>query len=350
MEKIAINTERLQFCCDMLSIDINKLYQDINITENTFKKAISGGRALSIKQLEKISKYFNRSLLFFVNSNPINEELVYSVQFRTINNQKPIHSKQINAFIENAEQHRRIYLNLLQELGVPIPRNWKNDLNIDNFNIVKSANIVREWLGLKENLNFEKIRELVEQKGFVVIVRSGFTGKWKIDKDNCIRGFALYYDTLPVIVVKKQVSKGAQAFTLMHELAHILIHKDSMLDENEDFYSYTGKEKEANEFASNILMPQNLINNIDYYQSYKSFKENQYKERERKIQAGKEAGKEIIIPRKYSHREPINIFGKIYVATVLDAMQNKNITLNKAGSYLDNLKIKTLHKLEGEFV
>jgi hypothetical protein len=31
MEKIAINTERLQFCCDMLSIDINKLYQDINI-------------------------------------------------------------------------------------------------------------------------------------------------------------------------------------------------------------------------------------------------------------------------------------------------------------------------------
>ncbi len=48
--------------------------------------------------------------------------------------------------------------------------------------------------------------------------------------------------------------------------------------------------------------------------------------------------------------EPINIFGDGYVATVLDALQNKHITLNKATTHLDNLKIRTLHKLEGDFV
>jgi Zn-dependent peptidase ImmA (M78 family) len=42
--------------------------------------------------------------------------------------------------------------------------------------------------------------------------------------------------TLPIIAIKKQQSKGAMAFTLMHELAHLLLHKTSMLDNQADFY------------------------------------------------------------------------------------------------------------------
>jgi Zn-dependent peptidase ImmA (M78 family) len=45
---------------------------------------------------------------------------------------------------------------------------------------------------------------------------------------------------LPIIAIKKQ-SKGAMAFTLMHELAHLLLHKTSMLDNQADFYSYQGR-------------------------------------------------------------------------------------------------------------
>ena len=51
----------------------------------------------------------------------------------------------------------------------------------------------------------------------------------------------------------------------------------------------------------------------------------------------------------YRHREPKHIFGSPFVSTILDALSANHITLNKASSYLDNLKINDLHKLEGVY-
>jgi Zn-dependent peptidase ImmA (M78 family) len=65
------------------------------------------------------------------------------------------------------------------------------------------------------------VRESVENKGIMVIVSNGYNGPWQIDKSDPTRGFCLYYDMLPIIAIKKQ-SKGAMAFTLMHELAHLI--------------------------------------------------------------------------------------------------------------------------------
>ncbi len=391
MEKIAINPARLQFCCNMLGIDITELHKDIGVAQNTLKQVVGGEEALSIAQLEKIANFFNRSLLFFLNPKDAQEDKIYSPQFRTINNQKPLRSRKINALIERVEQHRKVYLTLLADLNTSINEDWCSKSFTGDIKQV--TNIVRQWLGVQDNLDFDQLRALVESKGIMVFVSNGYSGKWQIDKNSPVRGFALYYQTLPVIVIKKQTSKGAQAFTLMHELAHLLLHKESMLDENEDFYTYEGKEKEANEFASSVLMPDSAINTIDlevlqnlyiqehdnylkpfkqrwcvsgdailyrlfrdnkitmvHYQTYKNLKNKQYHEQEKEKKRLEELGQNKIVPRNYRHREPINIFGKPYVTTVLEAKQNKYITLSKASTYLDGLKIHTLHKLEGEFV
>jgi hypothetical protein len=53
--------------------------------------------------------------------------------------------------------------------------------------------------------------------------------------------------------------------------------------------------------------------------------------------------------REYRHREPKHIFGDTFVRTVLDALNARQITLTKASSYLDSLKIKDLHKLERHY-
>ena len=50
--------------------------------------------------------------------------------------------------------------------------------------------------------------------------------------------------------------------------------------------------------------------------------------------------------REHRNREPKHIFGDGYVRLVLDALSSRRITLAKASSYLDNLTIKDLHKLE----
>jgi Zn-dependent peptidase ImmA (M78 family)/transcriptional regulator with XRE-family HTH domain len=392
MSKIAINPNRLKWCCDTLGIDVYKFYQDVHIAENTISKALENKPALSVNQLEKIADYFNRSLLFFLGEQSVVEEKIYSPQFRTINNQRPIHSRKLRKFINNVEAQREVYLGLLEDLNIPIIQDWRQNLNLTTNNIKQSSHIVRQWLGLQLNHSFEDLRLAVENKGIMVIVSNGYNGVWQIDKQDLTRGFCLNYDTLPVIAIKKQ-SKGAQAFTLMHELAHLLLHKTSMMDNEQDFYAYQGTEQEASAFASNVLMPDEFIANIDLdklqnlevveydnflkkfkeqwcvsgdailyrlfreqkitqnlYQAYRDFKEAE-KQRKKEEEEGKKLLPNYKPPvRMYRHREPINMFGRNYVATVLDAHQNKHITLSKASTYLDNLKIHTLHKLEQDFV
>jgi len=380
MDKININPNRLQWCCDMLGINLESLSQEVGIAYHTIEKVMDNETALSIKQLNKVAAYFNRSLLFFLEPTNPQEEKVYSVQFRTINNQKPIHSPKIRALIERVERQRKVYLSLREELGEEIPSDWyPYQLDISG-NVKTITSNVRQWLGLGDQYDFDMLRESVEAKGVMVFVSNGYNGEWQIDKHNPIRGFSLFYESLPIIVIKKQRSKGAQAFTLMHELAHLLLHKESMIDEESDFHSYQGKEKEANEFAGYLLVPKQFLCQIDVdalrrlrveeydnflkpfknrwcvsgevilirllrsqeisqreYNCYREFKKNE------KFEEGGGT-------RQYRFREPVNMFGQHFVNTVLDSLHSKNITLAKASTYLDNLKIRDIHKLEGRNV
>ena len=78
----------------------------------------------------------------------------------------------------------------------------------------------------------------------------------------------------------------------------------------------------------------------DIYEAYKNDKEEKFREQENQI------SKKQDIPRVYRHKEPLNIFGQSYVKTVFDAFSHNHITLSKASTYLDNLKIHSLKKLQ----
>ncbi len=382
MEKIAINPSRLEWCLNAVQIDIEYLSVELKIAQKTLEQAMESKEVFSVNQLEKIANYFKRNLLFFLESEEPQEDKIYSPQFRTINNQKPIHSPKLRGFVEQVEKQRQVYLGLLEDLDETINNDWyPDDLNLNEDIKDISANI-RRWLELAVSDDFGAIRDAVEQKGIMVIVSNGYNGKWQIDKKNPVRGFSLYYEILPIIVIKKQASLGAQTFTLMHELAHLLLHRESAIDNDEDFYNYQGKEKEANEFAGNLLIPDGFLNKIDieqvlklqvqeydsffekyrklwsvsnrailirllinekisqeHYQSYVNYQEEQLRREAGQVSSGP-------IPRTYRHREPMNIFGKPFVYTVFDSLHNKKITLAKASTYLDNLKISDVRQLE----
>lgn len=69
------------------------------------------------------------------------------------------------------------------------------------------------------------------------------------------------YNSDHVIVVNRSDSAKRRRFTIAHELAHFVLHRNS----EEDLYAHRdagqngGVETEANIFASNILMPENLV-------------------------------------------------------------------------------------------
>ena len=380
INKAVINASRLKWCLESLELPQNIFAEKLKISIKTIEAVWQNEPSLTIKQLQRVAKFFNRSMLFFINPNEIKEEKILSPQFRTINNRKPIHSRKIRFFIEQVEKHRKIYLSLLEDLEDEFVSEWyPNNLSLIKKNNIERSVVIRDWLDLNDKLEFKDLREKIEEKGIMVFVSNSFNGSWQIAKNELVRGFSLYYDVLPIIVIKKQ-SEGAQAFTLFHELVHLLLHKNSVLDYEDDYHSDSGIEKEANRIAGNILIPDNFIENINIkelinlevnqidkyldnfsknwcvsneailvrllhknlinkslYISYQNFRDYLFRKKKEEPKNG--------FPRSYRHREPLNIFGKQYVYTVLEAYHSQHITLAKTSTYLDNIKIEDVHKL-----
>lgn len=70
------------------------------------------------------------------------------------------------------------------------------------------------------------------------------------------------YDTGRLIVVNLSELASRRRFTIAHELGHYILHKkvDEELYAHRDAGGSSQEEQEANFFASNILMPKDLIN------------------------------------------------------------------------------------------
>jgi len=220
----------------------------------------------------------------------------------------------------------------------------------------------------------------MEAKGILVFRTNGYNGPWQIAKESPVAGFALYDEKCPVIVVKKMSSDAPQAFTLMHELAHVLLHKTSWIDDETDLRATQGREQEANLFAGLVLVPDHFLDSIsDQTRPADVAMFNEWLKPQRKVwgvstevilrrllavgrltqatyQAYRdwslEAGqntKEEGGTRMYRHREPKHIFGDRFVRTVLNSLNARRITLSKASSYLDSLKIADVHELERHY-
>lgn len=68
------------------------------------------------------------------------------------------------------------------------------------------------------------------------------------------------YETNKVIVVNSFDSAARQRFTIAHELGHYILHKgENELYAHRDVGANNATEREANIFASNFLMPENLV-------------------------------------------------------------------------------------------
>jgi Zn-dependent peptidase ImmA (M78 family)/transcriptional regulator with XRE-family HTH domain len=376
MERIqSINPERIAWCCTDHGITPSDLASELGIAATSIERVMAGQDGITFNQLRKVADYFGRGVLFFLEQGPVDEAQVHTTQFRTLANQKPELSAKLKALIERVEKQREVYLSLCEDLS-NTDRTWFSPPDLHEKNPREAAHIARQWLGLSDQNSFDTYREAVEALGILVFRSNGYTGKWQIAKENPILGFSLYYTTCPVIVIKKQDSVARQSFTLMHELGHLLLHKTSSIDDEHDLQSHTGREREANAFAGNILVPDAFLASIrdaerpDEVSQYDEWLDRSRKEWGvsgevillRLLDAGrlpqaqytayKQWKKLMPILQKdggsrlYRHREPKHVFGDTFVRTVLDALDARYITLAKASSYLDNLKINDLHQLE----
>ena len=374
MDKIEnINVQRILWCCDFKRVSIDDLSRALGIAKNTIDKLIDGSDSLTYNQLRKLANYFDRGVLFFLEETPPVDSQVLSAAFRTIANQKVDLDSSTKALVQRAEKQREIYAALVEDLDDPPPPFVPPDISEEP---IRASAQVRKWLGLSDRNDFKSFRAAIENKGILVFLTNGFQGKWQIPKKNPILGFSLYDPKLPLVVVKKAQQESRQSFTLMHELAHILIHRASVIDDESDFASYTGHERVANEFAAHVLLPDSLLSQIqlqekpsnveqfdDWLRIYRNrwgvstevmllrllsnhrVSQDEYDDYKYWMSSRQDVENTDGV-RLYRHREPRNIFGDRYVRSVLEALDQERITINKASKFLDGLKLSDIRKLE----
>lgn len=380
MERIqGINPNRIAWCCADSGITLDILAAELNISFASLDRVMSGQGGITFNQLRNIAGYFGRGVLFFLDEGPIDANQVHTPAFRTLANQKPELSAKVKGFIERVERQRDIFLGLREDLeDANFPRFAAPML--PNRDPKAAAKLAREWLGLADTNTFDTYRSAVEAQGILVFRSNGYTGKWQIAKESPVLGFSLYDLECPVIVVKKQKNEVQQTFTLMHELGHLLLHKASSIDDESDIYAgHTKHERDANAFAGNLLVPDHFLASIrdadrpsdvseycDWLDSpHHAWGVSTEVILRRLLDAGRLDQEDyaayrawlgsLELPqasggtRQYRHREPKHIFGDRFVRTVLDSLNNGYITLSKASTYLDGLKISDLHQLERHY-
>lgn len=93
---------------------------------------------------------------------------------------------------------------------------------------------------------------------------------YSISFKNDISGAILKKDNKYIIYVNEKDNKNRQRFTIAHEIAHFLLHKDRIGDNLTDIpdgIMYRSRlsniyEKQANRLASEILIPFKLLRNL----------------------------------------------------------------------------------------
>ncbi len=373
----SINSEKITWCCADHGTTPGKLASAVGISLATMERVLTGERGLTFPQLSKVASFFGRGALFFLEPGPVDETQVHTAAFRTLANQKPELTTELKLLIERVERQREIYLSLREDLdGADLPR-FEEPEDLPRDNPKEAAKVARRWLGLDDNNTFDSYRAALETRGVLVFRSNGYNGKWQIAKKSPILGFSIYDRDCPVIVVKKQASESQQSFTLMHELGHLLLHRSSSIDDERDIqFHQQGHEKDANTFAGHLLVPAAFLARVD--DKYRPRQVSEFDEWLKPLRRKWGLSTEVILRRlldvgrlsqeQYAdyrhwrsaqsspeqnggarmnrHREPSHIFGDRFVRAVLDALNSRYITLAKASSYLDGLKINDLHRLE----
>lgn len=121
----------------------------------------------------------------------------------------------------------------------------------------------KEIIDQYTNLAPVNVERIVNDFGIkIMYAELGDNVSGAIKKDNLFGGNSGY-----VILVNQADPKSRQRFTIAHELAHYLLHKEFIGDgiKEDTLYRSTlsnPMEKQANKVAANILMPRQLIKDL----------------------------------------------------------------------------------------
>lgn len=223
-----------------------KVAKDAGISILTYRNIESGKTSPSIDTLQKIANSYNITIEdLFKKCNKIE-----SIRFRSLNGKNIKKKEEILYIVSTWLENFNNLIEKLNEQDNPKYRYRLEDLEGKTNDPVEMSKLVREKFKIEKNEPIRDICGLLEFRAGIKLYAREF------NSDNFF-GLSLK-DSLGnrVIVVNtwERISVERRIFSAAHELGHILLHLNSY---NSDLTSEDkNEEKEADMFASHLLMPE----------------------------------------------------------------------------------------------
>ncbi len=205
-----------------------------------------GDTAPTLAQLRQVADRLGRPVAFFMTVYAPEQHTLTPPDFRAASRAlSPVLMREVR----RARERRSAYVEIADPTGTEW-RRWRDDppatptgvrdrLGVDEAAVAVATDplgALRLWIAA------------FEAQGILVFQMS------RVDVSEC-RGFALYDDELPVIVLNGADAAQGRCFTLLHELGHLLDHSGAvcLLEEDREV------EHRCNRLAAAVLMPEDAV-------------------------------------------------------------------------------------------
>lgn len=236
----------------------------------------SGEDAPSYPQLEKLAyQIYKRPLaVFFLPAPP--EESMPQREFRTLPD-ADLQSLSRDTYLHIRRAHAyQIALRELFDGHNPVDRCiWKSLSLSLSREIAEQAESIREFLGItledqvswkSDDLALKRWRKSIEDSG-VFVFKAAF-------KQKDISGFCLVDEHLPIVYLNNSTTKTRQIFSLLHELAHLLLSMNGLSKFDTSYIDRLPQTEKRLERFCNAIAAEVLIPASDFAQQENLFPAN----------------------------------------------------------------------------
>jgi Zn-dependent peptidase ImmA (M78 family) len=219
----------------------------------------NGEKEPSRSLLVRMSKYYHRPLLTFYLDQPpsIGDR---GEDFRTLPDQfEEIENTYVDVLIRDIRARQSTVRETLIDSDEENPLDFIGKHNVES-GVARVVQTIRDTLNMslddyrnKSNHkeSFRLLRQHAEMAGVFVLLK-GNLGSYHSNIDVTVfRGFALSDDIAPFIVINDRDAESAWSFTLLHEMAHLILGKTGI----SGAYAEKQIEKFCNDVASEFMLP-----------------------------------------------------------------------------------------------
>ncbi len=263
MDYALINKEVLPFICTGKKVSIDYLYNCTKIQKTKIEKFldVTDTTLPTILQAKKLAKCLRIPFAgLYMNTEDINIKSIPRIKnYRTFNGSVEIDDSGFNVAIYDVLQERSFLIEESNEIDIEIsafsakacdsekPDDWANMIR-EHFEL----DIQEQYKCSSSRQFFLYLKDKLERKGVFVQCFSGVPIE-------VVRGFSVFEPLLPIIGINEDDRPPAKAFSLIHELVHLL-KRESTVCNNIINESLAQKEEIfCNSVAGEVLVPKDEL-------------------------------------------------------------------------------------------